>query len=161
MRSYPYAGGWQMTYYVFDPGLTTGYAVFNTKGTFLRKGQIEGIKEFSDALTAIVEEDSFAKNMEEDYEPIDRILFETFKIFPWVKQGGSEVPAAKVIAVIEYLADRYSIPCEGIDPKYKRIGYAWIGQKKPSNHAISHQYDAVALGEFWLRKNRIKPNEKP
>lgn len=138
-------------YFAIDPGETTGYALFDSQGRVTKRGQIYGRNEFC----AILE-----KLLSNRDRGVTHVLFETYKIFPWVNQGGSEVPAAKVIGVIEYLCDKYDIYCIGVDPRHKRIGYAWAGIKRPANHALSHEWDAVAIGEFWLRKNKVKPNDK-
>jgi hypothetical protein len=139
-------------YLSIDPGLTTGYALFNTDGILMRSGQIKGICEFGEVL------ENMLKVHDEDLEAI---LFETFKIFPNVPLGGSDVPAARAIGVMQWLAYKHAVRTIGVDPKYRKIGYAWSGLKKPANHAISHASDAVAIGEFWLRKNKVKPNDKP
>jgi hypothetical protein len=136
-------------YIVIDPGETVGYASFDASGSLIKSGQMRGYLTFGVLLESILEA-----------QPVTRVLYETYKIFPWVAQGGSEVPAAKNIGIIEWLASKNDVAYEGIDPKYKKIGYAWAGIKKPSNHALSHSFDAVALGEYWLRKNGIKPNDK-
>jgi hypothetical protein len=132
---------------VFDPGDTTGVAVFDDEGVVADVFQLDHIV---DVGTYIDEMFSHTGNT------CIRVLYESFKVFPWVKQGGSEVPAAQVIGIIKYLCYKRGIPRESIDPKFKRIGYAWSGKKPPSNHAISHGPDAEALGEYWLRKNKVK-----
>jgi hypothetical protein len=134
-------------YLVLDPGDTTGVALFGAKGTLLSSNQIDGIAEVGYYLEQMLRVDKHA---------CIRCLYESYKVFPWVKQGGSDVPAAQVIGIIKYLCSKYGVPYEEIDPKFKRIGYAWSGKKPPSNHAISHGPDAEALGEYWLRKNKVK-----
>lgn len=132
---------------VFDPGETTGVAVFDSEGVVADMFQLDTIVEVGSYLEEMF---SFSQNV------CVKVLYESFKVFPWVKQGGSEVPAAQVIGIIKYLCHKRGIPTEEIDPKYKRIGYAWSGKKPPSNHANSHGPDAEALGEYWLRKNKVK-----
>ncbi|MFI6737427.1 hypothetical protein ACIBI9_31265 [Nonomuraea sp. NPDC050451] len=134
-----------MTFLVLDPGETTGLAEFDDAGSVFKVTQISGVT-------------SCGMTLEETLHGggVRRILYETFKVFGNVNLTGSDVPAAKVIGIIEYLALKYNVPCEGIDPKYKRIGYAWSGKRPPSNHSKSHGPDAEALGEYWLRKNGVK-----
>lgn len=135
-----------MSYLVIDPGLTSGFALFDS----------EGVLELSWQRAGTI---GFGKHLRESLslQPHwHRVLYETYKIFPWVKQGGSDVPAARLIGVIQDTCEELGISCEGIDPRYKRIGYAWSGTKQPRNHAKSHAPDAVALGEYWLRKNGVK-----
>lgn len=139
-------------YFAIDPGETVGYALFGRDGVLTKSGQIYGRNEFCKILEALLSR--------KDGTGVSHVIFETFKIFPWVNQGGSECPAAKVIGVIEYLCDKYDVTYNGVDPAYRRIGYAWAGIKRPTNHALSHQWDAVAIGEYWLRKNKVKPNDK-
>lgn len=134
-----------MSYIVLDPGETTGWAQFNPDGSLYSITQVEGITELGLML-----EYALTKYT------VTRIIYESYKVFPWVSQGSSEVPAAQVIGIIKYLCCKYDVPGEAIDPKYKKIGYAWSGEKPPSNHAKSHGPDAKALGEYWLRKNKVK-----
>lgn len=137
--------GCLMTYLVLDPGETTGIARFDSAGYLIDTDQICGV-----TLTGRVLEELLLSGT------VSRILYETFKEFANVKLTGSDMPAAKVIGIIEFLGDKHKVPIEGIEPKYKRIGYAWSGKRPPSNHAKSHGPDAEALGEYWLRKNKIK-----
>lgn len=134
-----------MSYLVFDHGETTGLADFNDAGELKYSTQIVGV-----TSSGMVLEETLRIG------GVRRILYETFKVFGHANLTGSDVPAAKVIGIIEYLAEKYEIPCEGIDPKYKRIGYAWSGKRPPSDHSKSHGPDAEALGEYWLRKKGVK-----
>lgn len=134
-------------YLVIDPGQTTGYAYFDPKGKAQGNFQIEGIEEFGAYLELA---------LAGEYTTWIAVVYETYKVFPNVRQGGSEVPAAQVIGIIKHLCRKYHVRLESVDPKYKKIGYAWSGKRPPSNHAVSHGPDAEALGEYWLRKNKIK-----
>lgn len=134
-----------MSYLFIDPGLITGYAFFDDAGMLLASHQIKGIEEFGEML-----EDALCIQLPQ------WIVYESFKVFPWVNQGGSEVEAAQVIGIIKHVARKNGIPIDSVDPKYKKIGYAWSGKRPPSNHAKSHGPDAVAHGEYWLRKKHIK-----
>lgn len=136
-------------YFVTDPGETTGWAKFDDDGTFIEMGQVRGIVAFGSYFHNCLEESS------RQTKGIEAVLYETYKIFPNINQGGSEVPAAQVIGIIKILCHLYHVPVEGIDPKYKRIGYAWSNTRPPSNHDISHGPDARALGEYWLRKHKV------
>jgi hypothetical protein len=134
-----------MTYIVLDPGETTGIARFDDKGTCLSVAQMVGIVEtgyFLDRVLANIK--------------VTRVLYETFQEFAHVKLTGSDMPAAQLIGIIKFLASKHDVPCEGIQPKYKKIGYAWSGKRPPSDHNKSHGPDAAALGEYWLRKTGVK-----
>lgn len=133
-------------YLVDDPGETSGLAFFDSSGLFLRYVHVTGIEEHGMILEGLCMNGGLI-----------RILYETFFINPRISQGGSDVPSAQGIGIIRHLGNKYSIPVEGIEPRYKKIGYAWSGTKPPSNHALSHGPDARALGEYWLRKKKIKP----
>lgn len=135
-------------YAVADPGETTGLAIFGNTGLLEKATQISGIVPFGIILEKLLQEWKW-----------ERLLYETYIINPRINQGGSEVPSAQVIGIIKFLGDKYDTPVEGIHPRYKIPGYAWAGIKKPTNHARSHAPDAVALGEYWLRKNKVKPLE--
>lgn len=134
-----------MSYLVLDPGLTTGIAKFDAKGNNEKVSQIYGVVEVGMVLDRALPTGIFT-----------RVLYETFREFANANLTGSDMPAAQVIGIIEFLCAKYEIPCEGIQPKYKRIGYAWSGKRPPSDHSKSHGPDAAALGEYWLRKNGIK-----
>jgi len=134
-----------MSYLVLDPGQTTGIARFDEHGKSTQVFQIEGIVEIGAVLDAALKTGTYK-----------RVLYETFRVFDNVNLSGSDVPAAKVIGIIEFLCAIYNVPCEGIQPKYKKIGYAWSGKRPPSDHSKSHGPDAEALGEYWLRKTGVK-----
>jgi hypothetical protein len=134
-----------MTYIVLDPGETTGIARFDDKGKLVSSAQMYGIVESGRFLARLLVNIT-----------VKRVLYETFQEFAHVKLTGSDMPAAQVIGIILYLCDKYDVPCEGIQPKYKKIGYAWSGTRPPSDHNKSHGPDAAALGEYWLRKTGVK-----
>lgn len=122
--------------------------MFSEHGILEHSGQIAGIEVFGAFLEGVISK-----------RDIILILYETYRVNPRIAQGGSDVPSAQVIGIVKHVGSKYSTRYEGIDPKYKTIGYAWSGTKKPSNHSVSHAPDAVALGEYWLRKNKVKPLE--
>lgn len=134
-----------MSYIVLDPGLTTGIARFDSKGTLQNTAQIHGEVECGFVLVRLLE--NFG---------VTRVLYETFRVFEHANLTGSDVPAAKVIGIIEFVCMKHDVECEGIQPKYKKIGYAWSGKRPPSDHSKSHGPDAEALGEYWLRKTGVK-----
>lgn len=136
-------------YVVIDPGETNGLAVFGNTGLLEHSTQISGIVLMGVMLEKMLERETW-----------ERILYETYIVNPKISQGGSEVPSAQVIGIIKFLGDKFSTPVEGIHPRYKIPGYAWSGIKKPGNHSVSHAPDAVALGEYWLRKHKIKPMQR-
>lgn len=135
-----------MSLYLFvDPGLTTGYAVFDDAGQVIMREQISGVVEFGLACEGWIQTGGWKA-----------IVSESFKIFPHVKQGGSEVEAAQVIGILKHLCNKYEIPYSEVDPRHKYIGYKWSKKKRPTNHNKSHGPDAEAIGEYWLRLNKIK-----
>ena len=132
-------------YLFLDPGETTGIARFDDKGTPTKVFQIYGVVELGMVLDKALSTGLFKK-----------VLYESFRVFGHANLTGSDVPAAKVIGIIEFLCEKYNVPCEGIQPKYKKIGYAWSGKRAPSDHSKSHGPDAEALGEYWLRTHGVK-----
>lgn len=136
-------------YLAIDPGVTTGYASFDEKGNFVIGGQIVDFLIFGDLLERFLEE-----------KEVVRVLYETYKIFPHVAQGGSEVEAAQCIGVIKWICRKHSVPISGVEPRHRRIGYRWANLREPSNHSKSHGIAARGIGEFWLRHNGVKPNDK-
>lgn len=132
-----------------DPGETTGWATFTQDGLMLSLGQVAGLDAFTDWL--------------EIQDPA-LIVFEDYLVNPNIPHGGSRVETIQVIGAIKSFAKRRSICAVPQAPHIKRIGYAWCGLKAlpKSRHSISHQYDAMAHGVYYLVKERIrKVGDKP
>lgn len=131
-------------YLAIDPGDTTGWAHFDENGKLVAYGQVKEaefnkwlLKELTDnELTAVITEDYINHGWQQQKR--------------WSKNKTS-----KKIGGIEALCSAYSVPVHLQRNTCKPIGYKWAGLSAPSNHSISHQFDAVAHGTYWLTQNGI------
>lgn len=129
-----------------DPGETTGWASFNQDGSLIDYGQAEGFDFFSGWLE-FLEPKPFL------------IICEEWILNPNIPQGGSRQETVQVIGSVRNYAIRNGIDIEWQSPSRKPAGYAWAGMKPlpKSQHSISHQYDAIAHGTYYLVKHKIIP----
>jgi hypothetical protein len=133
------------SYLALDPGHTTGWATFDDEGTVLDKGQF-GLEDAVDILNNLINGD------------LKHIIVEDYKNYHWKKQKSwSRNETSKVIGKIETLAELSRVPVALQPASVRPIGYMWAGTTQPSNHAISHEYDAYAHGVYWLQSNGIRP----
>lgn len=132
-------------YMAFDPGLTTGWARFDEKGTIEAFGQFKW-DEKDDYLRRFLTPDCLG------------VITEDYRNHGWQQQKRwSRNETSKLIGAIEALCTYLGIPCHLQSNTVKAIGYKWAGlDGAPSNHDISHQYDAVAHGTYWLQQNGIR-----
>jgi hypothetical protein len=135
-------------YLALDPGETTGWALFDEEGTILRYGQYvqgEQTEWLSENLTS----------------ELKAVICEEYRIYNSARQKRwSRNQTSKNEGAIQLLAEMRRVPFFLQPANVKAIGYKWAGLgSAPSNHAISHQYDAVAHGTYWLRqKGILKPS---
>lgn len=135
-------------YLALDPGETTGWALFDEQGEILKYGQFKQSEQnqwLSDNLTS----------------DLKAVIVEDYKNFGWKQQKRwSRNQTSKNIGAIEMLCELRRVPYFLQPSSDKAIGYKWAGLgQAPSNHAISHQFDAVAHGTYWLRSRGIlKPS---
>lgn len=132
-------------YVAIDPGETTGWATFDENGVITGFGQFtqdEQTKWLSDNITEGV-------TLE--------VIVEDYRNYSWQQQKKwSRNQTSKNIGAIEMLCQLRGIPYVLQPANVKTIGYKWAGlDKAPSNHTISHQYDAVAHGTYRLRQRGI------
>jgi hypothetical protein len=127
-----------------DPGETTGWATFTQRGELVGFGQLSGVDDFTVWLEA---------------QKCSLLIFEDYLINPNVPHGGSRVETIQVIGSIRSFVKRRSICVVPQSPSIKRIGYAWCRLKPlpKSKHKMSHQFDALAHGIYYLCRNRIRP----
>ena len=132
-------------YLAIDPGMTSGWAVFDEVGTIIEYGQFA----YADAtkeLKVLI------------HDELLTIIVEDYKNHPWMKQKGwGKNETSKLIGKIETLAELRDIPIVLQSNTVKGIGYMYAGLKPPSNHSISHQFDAYAHGVYWLQTEGIRP----
>ncbi len=134
------------SYLAIDPGETTGWATFDDKGDVIRMGQFN-MANMNKELTDLIHSD------------LKQVIIEDYKNHAWTQQKKwSQNQTSKNIGKIEMLCDLRSIPYFLQSNSVKAIGYRWAGlDGPPSNHAISHQWDAYVHGVYWLQKMGIRP----
>lgn len=136
------------SYLALDPGETTGYAKFDQEGILQEFGQ------FTQAEQA---------KWLNDHVPTELlgVIVEDYKNYAWQKQKRwSRNQTSKNIGAIEMICELRGVPYFLQPAHVKSIGYKYAGLgEAPTNHSISHQYDAIAHGTYWLRVNNIlKPS---
>lgn len=130
-----------------DPGRTSGWAVYDGFGNTIGFGQ-GSIKELH----------TFLSNFESNYgaEP-STVVIESYRVLPTARglkaNVGTKVETAQVIGIIKSFTMGWNCTVVEQNPQDKNIGYKWLGMKAPSNHAESHQTDALAHGYYYLVKS--------
>ena len=131
-------------YLAVDPGHTSGWALFDDEGSLIEFGQFTLLE--LEVLDALFTNDLRAA------------IVEDYRNHGFTQQKKwSRNETSKVIGGIETLGRMHKVPVYLQPNTVKTIGYKWAGlQAQPANHAISHQYDAVAHGVYWLQQNGIR-----
>lgn len=119
----------------FDPGGTTGWAVF-----------VDGYLNYGTVVKMVD-----IKKLIVDTRP-DYIAIETFKLFPWAAKSlsWSTLDTVKVIGVMEYIAAEMGIPTVLQSPADAKA--IKIKRLNASRHAV----DAVCHGLLFLRRQGKK-----
>ena len=137
-------------YIAFDPGKTTGWAVFDNDGTIIEMGQAS-IEQLIDFCERRVIDHT-------NYEPIKAVIYEDFIIFKHKAKylTGSRVEASQAIGIIKGLAQRTGaeLVMQGSDIKPMAEKFTQI--KPPSNHDESHKIDAFNHGAYYLINKGIR-----
>ena len=130
-----------------DPGETTGWATFDSIGQVIEWGQFKQ-KEQLEWLKLLISTPPNLKG----------VIYEDYVNFGFKQQKRwSRNQTSKNIGSIETMCDLRGIPYYKQPANIKAIGYKWAGLgAAPSNHDISHQYDAVVHGVYWLTNNKIR-----
>lgn len=137
----------------FDPGHTTGYAVWD-KGEKVpvETGQLKSLSEDDEAT----ELDYFLNRFNE--ERPDIVVIEEYMVDPKIPHHHSKVETTRVIGQIKYWARARNIKVIMQMPNIKPIAKKWSGWKKPKgSHGNTHWYDAALHGYYYLHKVGIIP----
>lgn len=132
-------------YLSFDPGKTTGWAMFDGQGQVIKYGQAS-LEELID-LTA-----------EWEKMPLTAIIYESFVLFRHKarQQTGSKMEASQAIGIIKTLARKTDATLVEQDPTIKSLAQKWTQLKPIGDHAQSHWVDAFNHGAYWLIRQGIR-----
>lgn len=131
-------------YLALDPGETTGWATFDDKGVIIEWGQVK--------------QSDFYKWLDQKVTSnLRAVIAEEYRIYDSRRQRKwSRNQTSKNEGAIEAICSLRGVPFFLQPANIKKIGYKWAGLgAAPSNHDITHQFDAVAHGTYWLRTNGI------
>lgn len=133
----------EFAYLAIDPGETSGWAGFNEKGVIQEFGQFTQAEQ-----TAWLDKHVGVW--------VKMMIIEEYRNYKGGTFGGQINKTSKNIGAIEMICELRGVPYTRQPANIKSIGYKYAGLgKAPDNHAISHQYDAVAHGTYYLRVNGI------
>lgn len=127
----------------FDPGDTTGIAVFDIDGSV--KEMLH--KSLDDLLLWLA-----------NYEaPVQLVICEDFILFRKraMQQSGSRMKASQAIGAIKAFALQKGATFELQKPEIKPIAMKWSQIAMPADHSKTHMYDAYLHGYYWLAKNGV------
>lgn len=133
------------SYLALDPGETTGFAFFDDQGIIIEMGQFKQAQQ----------QEWLAANIE---PTLKGVVCEDYRNHGHTQQKKwSRNQTSKNIGAIEMICTLRGVPVFLQPNTVKKIGYMWGGlEGPPSNHAISHQYDAYAHGVYWLQRMGIR-----
>jgi len=132
-------------YLAIDPGETAGWATFNAKGEVVQIGQYT-VAEQNKALKLLIK------------PGLKKVIIEDYKNHGWTNQKKwSRNQTSKNIGKTELACDLNNVPYVLQPNTAKGMGFMYLGIEEPKNHAIGHQFVAMAHGVYWLQNNGIRP----
>lgn len=156
-----FGSGEKFLYMFFDPGESTGIALFDNQGELVESFQVPSIEDLIDWLHSHTEG-----------SPFHTVGYEDYVIDPRTPQGGTKAVASQAIGIIRYFARvtgaKIATKRNGkIQTRLdKATGYAWWGKPvAKKSDPLNHQKDAVAHGVYWLvsfgiRKTSLERRQK-
>lgn len=139
-----------VAYLALDPGDTTGWAEFDDAGEPVGYGQVVEAE-----LTQFLTE-HISNNLDLKAVICENFLLYGHKAMAQTNGRARKMGTSKKIGKIELICELRGVPVILQPASNKPIGYMWAGLQPPSNHGISHQFDAVAHGVYYLQNNGIK-----
>ena len=141
-------------YLAYDPGKTTGWAMFDDAGESVQYGQLslDELVTHVDSMTT--------RSLTED--PLVAIIVEEFKLFGHKAkhQVGSQMEASQAIGILRVLANNTGAEFVLQPPTIKAMAVKWT-QLSPKGlaHAKTHWIDAFNHGAYYLIKRGIRKTE--
>lgn len=146
-------------YLSLDPGLSTGYATFDSNGDLITFGTLKGGSEdlypFLNRLNAHIR---LAEALTDETTGHLDVIIEDYKLYPWkaMSQVWDSLETVRLIGAVQFWADLHEFPVHLQEPNVKGIAYKWAGISVPKNHALSHETDAFVHGVYFLQKAGIR-----
>lgn len=130
-------------YLAIDPGVSTGYATFDSKGTLLSKGILRSLDELMDFL--------------QEQSPIDTIICEDYRVYGHKAKAhtGSRVETVQAIGMVKVYANKWGAKLVLQPASILPIAQKFSGINLPSNHKLSHDFAALNHGIYYLTKEGI------
>lgn len=133
------------SYLAIDPGDMSGWATFDDKGNVIAYGQYH-LSDQTVMLDKLI------------IPTLKLCITEDYKNHPWKKQKNwTKNQTSKNIGKIELMCEMRGVKLVLQPNTVKSMGYMYLGTSPPSNHSISHQFDAIAHGVYYLQQNGIRP----
>lgn len=140
-------------YMSIDPGeKRTGWARFDENGDTTGFGKINGIDEFLDWL--------------EDQPPPKTLILENYRVNPNISHAFSKVRTVEVIGGVKRYCRKHGVNLVEQRNTDLSIGLRYIGMyevyykgRKKIKH-VDDEISALAHGEYFLVKNKIKKHRK-
>lgn len=131
-------------YLAFDPGVSTGWAAFDSAGEVSAKGILRGLDELMDFL--------------EDCTRPETVIYESYRVFGHKAKAhiGSKMETVQAIGVIKARTSRWKCILVEQPSSILPIATKWAGVKLPSNHDKSHDIAAYLHGVYYLQKEGIR-----
>ncbi|QSJ04784.1 RecA-like recombination protein [Cellulosimicrobium phage DS1] len=131
----------------WDPGGTTGWAIWDDSGNLQNMGDCP--------LDKITETWQW---LEATYGKITVVVIEDYRLFykRAKKQAGSNMPASQGIGMLKAIAQLGNAEVVIQPPDRKTIGMRWAGMAKmPADHAKTHSLDAYVHGFYYMHGKGI------
>lgn len=131
-------------YISFDPGVSTGWATFDSKGELTARGILRGLDELMD----------FLQNM----KPHKTVICEDYRVFGKKANAhiGSRLETSQVIGMIKVYVARWKAELVMQPSSILPIAGLWSGEALPKNHDKSHDIAAYNHGVYYLQRQGIR-----
>lgn len=137
------------TYLGLDSGETAGWAHFDQFGDPIGYGQFRYTKATEELNRLFV-------------PTLKVCIAEDYKNYPWMQKNmnWSDNKTSQMIGKIEMMCEMREVELVKQMATCYHMGLMYMGMELPKNHAISHQYVAMAHVVFYLQKIGVNPAGK-